>query len=419
MVITDTAGKIEYVNPKFTAITGYTLNEAVGKNPSILKSGKTPRETYTKLWQTITAGQEWRGEWQCVKKNGELFWESASICPIHDRSGRTTHFLAVKEDITERKQMEENMLRAQRLESIGSLAGGVAHDLNNILAPIMMSASMLRNKLPPVTHDELVATIEEAAQRGADIVRQVLTFARGVEGQRITLNPELIIDQVARIVRETFPKTINFETFVPADAWSIVADLTQLHQVLLNLLVNARDAMPSGGTLAIFAENCTLEESAAMLHPAGAKAGRYLKLMVRDTGAGIPPRAIDRVFEPFFTTKEHGKGTGLGLSTALGIVRSHGGFIQVQSEEGKGTVFQVFIPAIVSTKPDGGQQMQAEIPLAKGELVLVVDDELYVDESAEAEMRALGIEIRLEKPFRAEHLLRTVHEVVHKAVHTS
>ncbi len=344
VVITDTEGRIEYVNPKFTAITGYTLEEVVGQKPSLLKSGHTPRETYTKLWDTITAGREWRGEFQCKKKNGDLFWESASICPIHSRSGRITHYLCVKEDITERKQMEENLLRAQRLESIGSLAAGVAHDLNNILAPIMMSASMLNDDLPSSTRRELVTTIEEAAQRGAEIVRQVLTFARGVEGRRATLNPEIVINQVFRIIRETFPKSIDFKQFVPEDIWHINGDLTQLHQVLLNLAVNARDAMPSGGTLDLSARNYAFSETTAPIFPA-AKAGRYVIMEVRDSGSGIPARTIDRVFEPFFTTKGHGQGTGLGLSTALGIIRSHGGFMHVTSEEGEGSLFQVFIPA--------------------------------------------------------------------------
>ena len=485
VVITDTNGKIEYVNPKFTAVTGYRIEEVVGHNPSILKSGKTPAEVYQNLWSTIKSGREWRGEFQCKKKNGDLIWESASICPLFNESGKIIRFLAVKEDITDRKRMEENMLHAQRLESIGSLAGGIAHDLNNILAPIMMSASMLNSGLPEKTFTELVATIEEAAQRGADIVRQVLTFARGVDGRRVPLNPAVIVSQVARIVRETFPKSVAFEVAIPKELWHITGDLTQLHQVLLNFCVNARDAMSDGGVLRMVAENCEFDQHTALLSP-DAKPGRYVKLEVLDSGAGIPPEIIDRIFEPFFTTKEPGKGTGLGLSTALGIVRSHGGFLAVQSELNSGAAFQMYIPALAESELVETESEEIAAPVGNGELILVVDDEPeilkvtrtiltrggyevitagegsealalyadnaarirmvvtdwmmplmdgarlihalkelnpalpiavasgYGDESAEAQMTELGVQSRLGKPFRAEQLLRMVHDVIHR-----
>jgi PAS domain S-box-containing protein len=375
IVITDTKGDIEYVNPKFTQITGYSFDEARGKNPSILKSGETPPDTYKALWDTIKAGGEWRGEFHNRKKNGELFWERASISAITDRTGEITHFLAVKEDITEHKKLAEQFLRAQRIENIGRLASGVAHDLNNILAPIMMASSILNDDLPPETHQKLVFSIQEAAQRGADIVRQVLTFARGVEGQRTTLRPQLLVAQVENILRETFPKSIAFTVNVPKDLWTVSGDVTQMHQVLLNLCVNARDAMmPGGGTLVIAAENIEIDENyAAMTHDA--KPGRYVVLKVIDSGCGIPPGVLDKIFDPFFTTKEKGKGTGLGLSTVVGIVKSHGGFMEVESHAGGGSVFRVFIPADVESLHIPAPAELPAVPEGHGETVLLVDDE--------------------------------------------
>ena len=374
VLITDTEGRIEYVNPKFTAISGYTLEETIGQKASMLKSGLTPPEVYKELWQTVRAGGEWRGELHNRKKNGELFWESASICAITDEGGKITHFLAVKEDITERKLMIERFLRAQRMESIGSLAGGVAHDLNNILAPIMMSASMLNEDLPAHTFQQFVTTIGEAAQRGADIVRQLLTFARGVDGHRTVFAPKLLFEQLERILRETFPKSIAFTVSVADDLWSIVGDLTQLHQVLLNLCVNARDAMPEGGTLELSATNCDLAETSVFVSP-DARPGRYLRLAVADSGSGISKTVVDKIFDPFFTTKEPGKGTGLGLSTALGIVRSHGGFMVVDSELGRGSNFQVFLPAVSEVQRPPVDNAPPDAPAGNGETILIVDDE--------------------------------------------
>ena len=208
VVITDPEGRIEYVNQRFTTVTGYTLQEVLGKTTSILKSGETSPETYKTLWETIRAGNEWRGEFHTRKKNGELYWERASISAITDRMGAITHYLALKEDITEHKLLTEQFLRAQRIENIGRLASGVAHDINNILAPIMLASTMLDEELPEDTHRQLVLTIQESAKRGADIVRQVLTFARGVEGQKTLLHPQLVLAQMENILRETFPKSM-------------------------------------------------------------------------------------------------------------------------------------------------------------------------------------------------------------------
>lgn len=489
VIITDTAGNIEYVNPKFSSVTGYSFKEAVGRNPRFLKSGKTPPEVYRTLWKTIVAGQEWHGELQGKKKNGDIYWESASISSITDKSGRISHYLAVTEDITERKKRDENVIRSQRLESIGELASGIAHDLNNILAPIMMSASVLREEQFTATCCDLVTMIEQAAARGADIVRQLLTFARGVEGDRVVLKSEAVVGQVAHIIRQTFPKSINFQISAQEGVWCIMANLTQLQQVLLNLCLNARDAMPSGGKLLLSAENCDFSGGQPLPDP-GAKPGRYVKLEVVDSGTGIPADVIDKVFDPFFTTKELGKGTGLGLSTALGIVRSHNGFVTVYSEPGKGAAFQVYIPATVEALR--GARETTERPAAKGngELILVVDDEPgirsitekiikrngyevitaangvealkiysdnsscikllvtdlmmplmdgakltreikeinprlpiivasgYCDATTESEMQALGVAMRLAKPYGQDQLLSAIHETISRQLPT-
>ncbi len=285
--------------------------------------------------------------------------------------GRVWSFI----DITERKQMEENFLRSQRMECIGSLAGGLAHDLNNLLAPIVMSASLLRLNLAHTPHSELLATIEEAAQRAGDMVKQVLTFARGVEGQRIVLEPKTLIGQVARIVRETFPKSITLSFELPENLWNVTGDLTQLHQVLLNLCVNARDAMANGGTLTLSAMNCEFDEEALTPLADGVKPGRFVEINVTDSGSGIPKEIIDKIFEPFFTTKETGKGTGLGLSTVIGIVRSHGGWVMVQSEEGVGTTFQVFVPATEAAVTASSTLPHSPVAGGNGEMILIVDDE--------------------------------------------
>lgn len=377
VVITDTLGNIQYVNPKFTATTGYTSEEAMGENPRVLKSGENGPEEYKELWNTITAGHEWRGIFHNKRKNGELFWESASISPITDEGGTITHFLAVKEDITERKLMEEKILRAQRMESIGALAGGMAHDLNNILAPIMMSASMLREEsLSAEVRGQLIAGVEEAAQRGADIVNQVLTFARGAKGKHIVLNAQALARQVGQFVRETFPKSIAFSLELPETLRNITGDSTQLYQVLLNLCVNARDAMPEGGSLRLAAENDEVNEPSSLAPEA--KPGCYVRFSVADTGSGIAQEIADRIFEPFFTTKEPGKGTGLGLSTVIGILRSHDGFVTVDSEPGHGAAFNVWLPATTEAAAPAGDAYKSPVRRGHGETILIVDDELDI-----------------------------------------
>jgi len=281
-------------------------------------------------------------------------------------------------EMDQRQQAEERLLRAQRLESIGTLASGIAHDLNNMLSPILMSAGLLRHKLP-ADCEELISLIESSAGRAGSVVKQVLTFARGIEGERLPLAPNQLVREMEKIITETFPRSIHLESRIPADLPLIEGDHTQLHQVLLNLCVNARDAMPGGGMLRMELDNFEVDSSYASMTP-GARIGRYVRLRVSDSGSGIPQHLLDKIFDPFFTTKPLGEGTGLGLSTVIGVVKSHEGFLDVHSAPGKGTTFEVFLPAALEGASCAASAKEAESPGGHGEMILVVDDEKAVRE---------------------------------------
>jgi PAS domain S-box-containing protein len=295
-------------------------------------------------------------------------------------------------DLTERKKLEQQFLRAQRMESIGTLAGGIAHDLNNVLAPITMSIDLLKMKFTDKSSQDLLATLSSSAQRGAEMVRQVLSFARGVEGRKMEVQVKHLLKDIEKIAHDTFPKNIQVRSIIPNELWTILGDPTQLHQVLLNLCVNARDAMPNGGTLTISAEDVHLDEHYAGLNP-DAHAGTYCVLQIMDSGIGMPPDIIDKIFDPFFTTKEIGKGTGLGLSTSLAIVKSHGGFFRVYSELGKGTTFKAYFPAKTEPSAETGAEIVAELPRGNGELVLIVDDEVNVRQITRQTLEAFGYRV--------------------------
>jgi len=374
IVITDRAGAIRWANLAFTTLTGYTLAEALGKNPRFLKSGKHEPAFYHSLWDTILAGQVWRGEMTNRRKNGSVYTEEMTITPVRDERGEIGHFIAIKQDITERKQLQAQLLRTQRLESVGRLASGIAHDLNNLLSPMLLAPQLLRETVQDPDLRSLLDLIETNARRGSDIIKRLLTFGRGVESERVPVQlPALVLD-MAGIIRETFPKNITTRRAMPAETWLVKGDATQLHQILMNLCVNARDAMPEGGTLTLKLENQEIDESFARMAP-GARPGRYVCLSVTDTGQGIAPEHLDKIYDPFFTTKELGQGTGLGLSTVLGIVQSHGGFIQVQSQLGHGTQFMVYLPASETAEASPATQANLSVPQGHGELVLIVDDE--------------------------------------------
>ncbi|MBI2516152.1 MAG: PAS domain S-box protein [Opitutae bacterium] len=378
VVITDPQGNIEWVNPAFTRITGYQAAEVIGQNPRLLKSGQQSDAYYANLWQTITSGRSWSGEFINVRKDGGLYTEEVTITPVRDQTRAIAHFVAVKQDVTEKKSLERQLFQTQRLEGIGLLASGIAHDLNNVLAPIALSIELLRLQFPG--SGKRLDLIEESCRRGSDIIRQVLTFARGVEGERGALQVGRLVKEMSRLITETFPRNIEVVYHLAAGDDQVRGDPTQIHQVLLNLAVNARDAMPNGGHLTLLVERKILDEFAASQIP-GARPGEFVMLVVRDTGTGIPPENLPHIFEPFFTTKPRGQGTGLGLSTVHGIVRSHQGFVHVRSELGVGTEFQVYLPALPPTElTEARARTATPFPVGHGELVLVADDEATIRE---------------------------------------
>ncbi|MBD2774485.1 response regulator [Iningainema sp. BLCCT55] len=289
----------------------------------------------------------------------------------------------IAQDITQKQQLENQFLRAQRMESIGTLASGIAHDLNNVLSPILMSVQLLQSTYRDQRSSQILKILENNAKRGANLVKQVLSFARGMEGDRTVIQIKHLILEMKQIIEQTFPKSIVISTEIQSNLWHVSGDSTQLHQVLMNLCLNARDAMPKSGHLQIAAHNIDIDEHYAKMH-IEAKVGSYIVLSISDTGLGIKNELIDRIFEPFFTTKEFGKGTGLGLSTVMGIVKGHGGFITVSSILNQGTTFKVFLPAVLTATTQ--QVEELENKSGYGEWILVVDDEPAVRDITQASL---------------------------------
>ena len=509
VAITDQTGIIRYVNDKFCEISKYSREELLGKDHRIINSGYHPKEFIRNLWTTIAKGKVWKGEIRNRAKDGSIYWVDTTIVPFVGEDGKPYQYVAIRNDITERKRAEEQLreqatlldnaqdailvrdlddrilfwnksaeriygwplsevlgknirefvyrnnigqyeeakraalrkgewkgelrqltkdgkdiiaesrwtlvrddrgepksvlvintdvsdkrkieaqfLRAQRMESIGTLASGIAHDFNNLLSPILMSIQLLQARITDDDGQRLLAMLKASAERGASLVKQVLSFARGVEGERITLQTRHLIKEIVKILNDTLPKSIEVE-YEGSDDLSVVAgDATQLHQVLMNFCVNARDAMPGGGKLTIKAANITIDENYARMN-LEAKPGRFVVITIADNGVGIPPHIINKIFEPFFTTKELSKGTGLGLSTALGIVKGHGGFINVYSEPGRGTQFKIYLPA-AETPFTTPVESLGSLPLGDGELILVVDDEIAIREITKGTLEAHG-----------------------------
>jgi PAS domain S-box-containing protein len=369
---------------------GWTSEEAIGR--SIGELIFADPAAVAPLTKTLVTTGEFRGELRQITKDKKELVVDARATLVRGANGESRAVLIINTDVTEQKKLETQLLRAQRLESIGTLASGVAHDLNNILAPILMGSAVLRRTEMAPADEAILSTIETCAQRGADIVRQVLTFARGAEGERLRLQAAALIKDVAKIAAETFPKKITLRTSYADSLWTVLGDPTQLHQVLLNLCVNARDAMPAGGTLTLTAENFPVDEHYASMTP-GATPGPHVCFDVTDTGMGIPPQNMEKIFDPFFTTKELGHGTGLGLSSVIGIVKSHGGFMTVFSEIGRGTTFKVYLPAVVDKLERLQETPDTVLPPAHGELLLLVDDEKPILQVARALLEGHGYRI--------------------------
>jgi PAS domain S-box-containing protein len=366
------SNEIRYWNKSAENLYGWPANEVLSKNLDDKLFGASSQ--LKEILETVLEKGAWSGETRQFTKDAKILIAESKWTLVRDERGEPQSFLVVNSDITERKKLETQFLRSQRMESIGTLASGIAHDLNNVLSPMLMSVQVLQRKYKDEESQNWLVALRENAERGAGLIKQLLSFARGSENDRLPLQPRHLVKEVIRIVRDALPKSINLRFFIPDNLWTISADPTQIHQVLMNLCVNARDAMPAGGTLTLKAENIVIDEDYLEMHR-DAHPGKFVLIAVGDTGEGIEPENIGKIFEPFFTTKEIGKGTGLGLSTVAGIVKSHQGFVNVYSEPGKGTRFGVYLPAIETKEARVDEAVKAELPKGNGECVLVVDDE--------------------------------------------
>jgi PAS domain S-box-containing protein len=367
--VRDMDGRIRYWNKSAERLYGWTSTEVIGAPLSDLYcADPADLEKENKARAQVEQG-DWSGELNRLSKTGCSILVHSRWTLVRDQDGRPNSILVMDTDITEKKKLEARLLHAQRMDSIGTLATGIAHDLNNILAPVMMIGPLLREEIKDSGTLALLDSMEAGARRGADIVKQILTFARGVKSARAPVQTYRLLKEFCGFISETFPKNITLNFAAPKDIWMVDGNSTELHQVLVNLCLNACEAMPNGGFLTLSALNVTLDEQAASSIP-NARAGRYVVWIVADTGVGIAPKNLDRVFDPFFTTKEVGKGPGLGLSTVLGIVNSCGGCIQLKSQLGCGTEVKIFLPAAGAPQP---AKHLPDPPRGVGELILVLD----------------------------------------------
>lgn len=377
IAVHDLEDNILYWNKSAARVYGWNQEEVLGKNAGdILYEDVATSQSTNPLKVALEKG-EWSGELKQTTKDRKEIIVQSRWTLVHDNEGHPKSLLVINSDVTEKKKLESQLLRTQRMESIGTLAGGIAHDLNNVLSPIMLAVSLLERKMTDPQGREMLKLVESSARRGGGLVKQVLTFARGFEGERTLMSLSHIVKEMQTFAAQSFPKSVELRTNLAKDLWCIHGDPTQVHQVLLNLCVNARDAMPNGGIVSVCAENVTLDRNYAAMNPE-AKPGPYVVLKVKDTGTGIPADVLERIFEPFFTTKEIGKGTGIGLSTLHAIVKGHGGFVSVQTEVGRGTEFAAYLPAVESAAVDGGEQQLIQIPEGMGELVLIAEDEPFI-----------------------------------------
>ncbi|XZF61855.1 MAG: PAS domain S-box protein [Gloeotrichia echinulata DVL01] len=382
--------QILFWNKGAQRLYGWKVEEALGKNVEELLYKKPSSQLQDALFTVVNTG-EWRGELHHLTKDGKEIIVESRWTLVRDDNGQPRFILSVNTEITQKKQLEAQLLRSQRLESIGTLAGGIAHDLNNVLAPILMSVELLQMKLRDPQSQRLLQTLENNVKRGANLLKQVLSFARGIEGKRTIIQVRDLIQEIEQIINQTFPKSIICDIDVPENLWYIYGNTTQLHQVLMNLVVNARDAMPNGGSLKIAVENLVIDQDYAQMN-IDAQVGAYIIISVIDTGTGISPEIQERIFEPFFTTKEVGKGSGLGLSTALGIIKNHVGFVNVYSQVDKGTEFKVYLPASVH-HTTASQTSELEAPLGDGKLILVVDDEALIREITKSSLETYNYRV--------------------------
>ncbi|SLM30705.1 Sensory box histidine kinase/response regulator protein (fragment) [Desulfamplus magnetovallimortis] len=425
IVITDINGNIEYVNPVFEKLTGYSREEAMGQNPKILKSGQHDRIFYRDMWQTILSGKTWQGRIINRKKDGTLFTEEATISPVFENNGAISNFVAVKRDITEELRMAEQYQQSQKMESIGTLAGGIAHDFNNILFPIMGHTEMLMDDIPQENPlRESLDQIFSASIRARDLVKQILTFSRQESSEAKLIKIQHIAKEALKLIRSSIPATIEIKHNINSDCRAVKADPTQIHQIIMNLTTNAFHAMEeTGGEMTVTLSEVQLHgfksdtphlqndfksnspdllhdfktDTPEILHGFNINApalppGQYVCLTVSDTGEGIPEEIITKIFDPFFTTKKEGKGTGMGLSVVHGIVKNAGGDIQVVSKPGKGTVFSIYLP-IAENFSDTKIENSKKTLRYGTEKILLLDDEESIIKMEKPILEKMGYQV--------------------------
>ena len=388
ILMRDMQDRITYWNHSAARIYGWSAEQAQGRETTGLWN-EDPAQVEVARHATLFYG-EWTGEMRQRSRNGTDLIMQSRWSLVQGKDGMPSGFLVINTDIAEKKRLEAQFLRVQRTESIGLLAGGVAHDINNALVPIMVSADMLESIVTDADGRQFVASIRSSAQHGAALVRQLLAFARGAVGQHNELNLQPVLQDFISFVAQTFPRNVELNLEAPEEPWAVRGDSTQLKQVLINLCLNSRDAMPNGGRIAIRLENQMLDQSAAKALRE-LKAGPHVVMFVADTGSGMEPAVMDKIFDPFFTTKEIGKGTGLGLAAVRGIVKGHGGTIALESTPGRGTTFRIYLPAVAPTLPTVPQEPATKPKLrGDGEGILLVDDEPGVRNILTALLTASG-----------------------------
>lgn len=373
--ITDLQGNIEYANPKFSQLNGYSNDEIIGKNHSTLRSKEIPPELYSEIAQNLVAGNIWRGELCNRKKNGELFWEYVTVSPVRNDAGEIINYMVVQEDLSERRKLEEQLRQAQKLEGIGQLASGVAHDFNNILMAILGYASLTSLNMQPDDPLKLnVQKILEYSEKASMLTKSLLAFSREQATNLTNFNLNSLVNDFQTFLRPLLREDIEMQTICTKDILAVKADKGQIEQVIMNLATNARDAMPDGGHLIIATNLVELNEEFVKTQGYG-KPGQYAEISATDTGSGMDQKTIEKIFEPFFTTKEQGKGTGLGLAVVYGIVRKHNGYIITNSEPGKGTTFKIMLPKSSSDKTDEEETPQESSLQGGKETILLAEDE--------------------------------------------
>ena len=393
IIVTDLKRRLTFWNKSAERLYGWTADEVLGEVVTDLFYPSGDAREVQRAYDDVVARGEWTGELQPQTKSGRKLMIESRWTLVRDAAGNPRSILTINTDVTDRRQLEQQFYRAQRLESIGTLAGGIAHDLNNVLAPVIMGVSLLRDRLKDDDSREILETVSASAHRGAEMVSQVLSFARGQEGRRVEIRPIDLIADVVRIARDTLPKHIEIVTYVDPELPAISGDPTQCHQVLLNLCVNARDAMPNGGTLRLSAQAAAFTPAASGAMPAALTHGAFIMIRVEDTGVGMPQHLLNKIFDPFFTTKEAGKGTGLGLSTSLTIVRSHGGHIHVESVPNSGSRFDVYLPVASTRAAAASIGDTPPAPRGQGETVMVVDDEESVRRVLKSTLEKAGYQV--------------------------